>query len=284
MNHQCKRYKVTNVLGDWKLLTFTGNPNDVYEWKLPKGNIAPFTAADFNSCPFKEYMFEGAEVLAVCLNGSCALDATSETSDYDLNIYVKGGTREGTAGEKRMPTRFIYKGRLAHCYQDDFSLIDSLDKLQHLNDWQIQGLTEPPFNHILWVADTDEARAFVERGKELQETLIKQMCDMYCAWMHRYDAFSQFLTYSKDSWAQYGKALWMKYYCPAVSNGEAVDKDLIVALKGLRWYGLSNAYIEKMKTTLQTYIDNNKTPTKTTISKLEKAVLATWKKLWKGID
>lgn len=270
------RYKSIGKSGDWELLEYTGDENDVVTLNLD-GRVAPLTADVFAACPYKDIIFGDSDPFAVAMTGSWALGAMNSHSDYDIVVYAKG--TEKTFSRNRL----LYKGRMAHWYYQIEGDWDSADKLRALDNYSIGGLLEPCFDHVLWTGGSEEAREFVKTNKELQKQFISAAAEMCSAWWDRNGRLRWFIDRPQRMWGALGKCVWTRYYAAAVCNGEEPDIGVVTALKLARSQEISDGDAEKARATFSRYLSSHPRPTDASVAELESKAADAWKAMWEAI-
>lgn len=270
------KYKSVDKNGDWELLEYTGDEDDVIVSELKEEN-APITADLFAACPYKDLILGDSDPLAVAMTGSCALGAMNAYSDYDIVVYTKGEER------RISKSRLLYKGRMAHWYYQIEGDWDSPDKLRILDNYSIGGLLEPCFDHVLWTGGSEEARAFVEENKGLQRSFISAAAGMCSAWWHKNGRLRWLIDHPQRMWGALGKCLWTRYYAAAVCNGEEPDVSLVTALKLARSQGISDGDAERIRATFSRYLSSHPMPTDASVAELEGKAADAWKAMWEAV-
>ena len=106
-------YKKITENGDWVLAKITNCFEDKLD--VEKDSSPVYMDKDiFNSCPYKDCIFQNYDVLLIMINGSYGLGLTDEFSDYDLEVFIKG-----EAKELERDVCLFYKGRKVHWYYKD---------------------------------------------------------------------------------------------------------------------------------------------------------------------
>lgn len=107
--------ELLNSSGDWKL--FRKNFFEKAERFYVDGPFIQLTAEIFESCPFKDYIFQGQEVLFILSSGSSLNGLTDAQSDYDIIVITKKSYKPA------VDYRLSYKNRIMHWY---YHTIDEL--------------------------------------------------------------------------------------------------------------------------------------------------------------
>lgn len=268
--------KIIKTNGDWQLVSPSLDKNDCCYLDFSDIPWA-MTPAVFTSCPFKDYIIRDSNALAVFLVGSNQTGTTRERSDYDIMVF----TNESADVSK--PTyKMIYGGHGLHWFYKSAYLLKSVDDVIHLKPLLISYLLSLYYikpEHLLYVADNDTARTFannlLKQGKDISLTL----CDLYCKWMQQNGRFEAVIKPDFDL-SRLSKCSWFKYFAPAIMNNEDIDLGLITRMKSIRYNGLSETDTTVFRTTINSYLANNKIPAKATVTKLEKKIVTLWEELF----
>lgn len=268
--------KIIKTEGDWQLVQRSSDENDyccLDFSNLPSG----MTPTIFATCPFKDYIIRDSDVLAVFLVGSNQMGTMRECSDYDLVVF----TNE-QADISRSAYKMIYNGHGVHWFYTNTSFLKSVDDVVYLKPLLIGYLLSLYYlnpEHLLYVADNDVARTFVNNLLKQGKNISLTMCDLYCKWMQQNGRFDSVIKPDFDL-RRLSKCSWFKYFAPAVMNEEPIDLGLISRMKSIRYDGLNETDANIFRTTINNYLDNNKAPTKTAVTKLEKKIVTMWEGLF----
>ena len=163
-------YKKIAENGDWVLSKITECPDDNLD--IQKAQSLLYMDKDiFNSCPYKEYIFQKYDVLFIIINGSYGSGITDEHSDYDLEVFIKGEARE-----LERDVCLFYKGRKVHWYYQDknykpLSIMELIGMAEYckLSDKQL-------------IYATDEGRGLFNKLKQISPQLSKTAMELSVAY------------------------------------------------------------------------------------------------------
>ena len=163
-------YKKIAESGDWVLSKITKSSDDKLD--IQKAQSPLYMDKDiFNSCPYKEYIFQNYDVLFIIINGSYGLGITDEHSDYDLEVFING-----EAKESELDICLFYKGRKVHWYYQDknwkpLSVMELIALVEYckLSDKQL-------------IYTTDKGNHLFDRLKQVSPQLSKTAMELIVAY------------------------------------------------------------------------------------------------------
>lgn len=163
-------YKKISENGDWVLAKITNCFEDkLYVQKDPSPIYMDRNI--FDSCPYRNEIFQNYNVLLITLNGSYGLGLTDELSDYDLEVFI-----EGEAKEIELDICLFYKGRKVHWYYKD-------KNWKPLSIMQLIGLVEwCKLSDKQLLYTTDDGNKLFDKLKTISANLSKTAMELIIAY------------------------------------------------------------------------------------------------------
>lgn len=237
-------YKKIAENGDWVLSKITECPDDNLD--IQKAQSPLYMDKDiFNSCPYKEYIFQNHNVLFIIINGSYGLGITDEHSDYDLEVFIKG-----EAEELERDVCLFYKGRKVHWYYQDknykpLSIMELIGVAEYckLSDKQL-------------IYATDEGRGLFNKLKQISPELSKTAMELIVAYQ-KDNTFQWYINQPINEESKFiGKfaGAYSLIYFYLFDKVDEMDTAEQLYLKRIRWCPLQSLAIEHLKERLKSLI------------------------------
>lgn len=247
--NQFNRCKIISSSGDWSLIELTDNDSDIVITE-PEADFL-MTSEIFNSCPFKDAIFEDApDAIAIGMGGSYLYGVHDEHSDYDINVFVDGSV---TVNNYREHARFlIYKGRKFHWY-----IHGPKDEYSH------KGICIAGRLRLMDLKP--EHFIYIKQGNDwLVDNLLKKkdsISTLGCkAMLKRYEAVIEDLAKAtpEKRLIEYGKFCQSYYLAALVETGkkEEYDDACGMYLKRIRYKEFNEAYVQKLIDACKEYEKN----------------------------
>ena len=259
-------YKKIAEDGDWVLSKITKCPDD--KLNIQKAQSPLYMDNDiFNSCPYKEYIFQKYNVLFIIINGSYGLGITDEHSDYDLEVFI-----DGEAKEFELDICLFYKGRKVHWYYHD-------------KNWQ-----PPSIMKLIGVAEycklsdkqliyaTNKGRALFNKLKQVSLKLSKTAMELIVAYQ-KDNTFKWYINQPVNEESKFiGKfaGAYSLIYFYLFNKVDEMDAAEQLYLKRIRWYPLQPLAIEHLKERLKALMELPLPP----YEQLEQKIYSEYKSIW----
>lgn len=259
-------YKKIAEDGDWILSKITKCPDDNLD--IQKAQSPLYMDKDiFNSCPYKEYIFQNYNVLFIIINGSYGLGITDEHSDYDLEVFI-----DGEAKESELNICLFYKGRKVHWYYHD-------------KNWPF-----PSIMRLIGVAEycklsdkqliyaTDKGRGLFNKLKQISPELSKTAMELIVAYQ-KDNTFKWYINQSINEESKFiGKfaGAYSLIYFYLFDKVDEMDTAEQLYLKRIRWCPLQPLAIEHLKERLKALMELPLPP----YEQLEQKIYSEYKSIW----
>ena len=259
-------YKKIAEDGDWVLSKITKCPDD--KLNIQKAQSPLYMDKDiFNSCPYKEYIFQKYNVLFIIINGSYGLGITDEHSDYDLEVFI-----DGEAKEFELDICLFYKGRKVHWYYHD-------------KNWQ-----PPSIMKLIGVAEycklsdkqliyaTNKGRALFNKLKQVSLKLSKTAMELIVAYQ-KDNTFKWYINQPVNEESKFiGKfaGAYSLIYFYLFNKVDEMDAAEQLYLKRIRWCPLQPLAIEHLKERLKALMELPLPP----YEQLEQKIYSEYKSIW----
>lgn len=237
-------YKKISENGDWVLAKITKCFDDKLDIQKTKSSL--YMDKDiFNSCPYKEHIFQNYNVLFIMINGSYGLGITDEFSDYDLEVFI-----DDEAKELELDICLFYKGRKVHWYYKD-------KNWKPLSIMQLIGLVELcklSDNQLLY--STDEGNELFKKLKTVSSNLSKDAMELIVA----YQKDKTFKWYVDQPIGEESKFIgkfagtYSYIYFYLFNKMDELNVTEQIYLKRIRWRPLQPLAIEHLKERLKALI------------------------------
>lgn len=268
--NQFNRCKISASSGDWSLIELTDNDSDVVITE-PEADFL-MAAEIFDSCPFKDAIFEDApDAIAIGMGSSYLYGVHDEHSDYDPNVFVDGSVTVNTYQEH---ARFlIYKGCKFHWY-----IHGSKDDYSHKGlclSGRIRLMNLKPEHFI-----------YVKQGNEwLVENLLKKkdcVSTLGCkAMLKRYKSVIEDLAKSipEKRLIEYGKFCQSYYLAALAETGRKVEYDDACGMcfKRIRYKEFNEADVQKLIDACKEY---EKNPLRESFEEIAEKVDSEFRSIW----
>ena len=230
-------YKKISENGNWVLAKITNCFED--KLNLRKDDSPIYIDKEiFDSCPYKKEIFQNYDVLLITLNGSYGLGLTDEFSDYDLEVFIKGGAKE-----LERDVCLFYKGRKFHWYYKDLNW-------KPLSIMQLIGLVEwCKLSDKQLLFSTDEGDKLFEKLKSVSANLSKTAMELIVAYQ-KDKTFEWYVNQPIGEESKFiGKfaGMYSYIYFYLFNKMDDMDIDEQMYLKRIRWRPLQPLTIKHLK-------------------------------------
>lgn len=238
-------YKKISENGDWVLAKITNCFEDKLDVQKDPSPIY-MDRNIFDSCPYKNEIFQNYNVLLITLNGSYGLGLTDELSDYDLEVFI-----EGEAKEIELDICLFYKGRKVHWYYKD-------KNWKPLSIMQLIGLVEwckLSDKQLLYA--TDDGNKLFDKLKTISANLSKTAMELIIA----YQKDKTFQWYVNQPIGEESKFIgkfagtYSYIYFYLFDKMDEMDIKEQLYLKRIRWRPLQPLAIEHLKERLKALME-----------------------------